>query len=222
MKRTRLIGLVIGVVVVAAGLVGLGYILASGPDTPSVAAPPPAPAAAAPGASGQELRALLDKGRVETYHAKYQASSTDPAAAGQDLTLELWQRGTDRRQDLVINADGKKAHSAGFLLPTGAIACTSQADAPWACKNVAGQSTEPMLDQLAGQFAGQAGTARDDTIIGHKVRCFTVPVSTTTGEICLTDRGVPARVLAGPSRFELTDLTTDITDDTFRPPAQPV
>ena len=104
MKRTRLIGLVIGGVVVAAGLVGLGYVLASGPDTPSSAVP--APAAAAPGAGGQELRALLDKGRVETYHAKYKASSTDPAAAGQLTALV-----TDRSQDV----DVRIAASAALL-----------------------------------------------------------------------------------------------------------
>jgi hypothetical protein len=225
MKRLRQIALVAGIIAVGAGLVGAGYLLASNKDDA-----PAAPQAAAPtsgtatnGAGGAELRALLEHGRSETYHARYKASSTDPGAAGQDLTLELWQRGSDRRQDLLLNADGKKAHSAGFLLPSGAVSCTMQADTPWSCKNVSGSaSSEPMLDQMAGQFAGQAGLGRDDSIVGFKVRCFAVPVGTGTGEICLTERGVPARVMAGPSRFELTELDTTVQDETFRPPAQPV
>jgi hypothetical protein len=223
MGRKRLILVVLAAVAVAAGLVGAGYLLARpAGDAAPAAAPPPTTSAIANGAGGAELRGLLGKGRGETYHARYQASSTDPGAAGQDLVLELWQRGTDRRQDLLIAADGRKAHSAGFLLPGGAVSCTSSADAPWTCKKVTGNQTgEPMLDQLAEQFSGKAGAGRDDTIADLKVRCFPVPAGTTTGEICLTEHGVPARVLAGPSRFELTALTTDIADGTFQPPAHP-
>jgi hypothetical protein len=216
MKR---IALIIGLVVVAGGLVGIGYWLASGSTTTPQPAAAPAPQT---GAGGDELRGLLDHGKSQIYHARYQASSSDPNAAGQDLTLEMWQKGTDRRQDLLITADGKKAHSAGFLLPSGAVACTTQADSPWNCRNVPGGTpNQPMLDQLAAQFAGQAGAGRDDQIAGHKVRCFTVSVGATPGEICLTPDGVPARVLAGPSRFELVDLSTDIPTDTFHLPAQP-
>jgi hypothetical protein len=222
MKRARLVALVIGIVVVAAGLVAAGYLLArSGGDNPPAAAPPPT-SAAPDGSGGAELRVLLDKGRAEVYHARYQASSTDPSAAGQELTLEMWQRGTDRRQDLLMSGGGKTAHSAGFLLPSGAVSCTSQADAPWTCKKVQGaEASQPTLDKLAEQFSGKAGAGRDDTIATLKVRCFAVPAGPNTGEICLTDHGIPARVLAGPSRFELTTLTTDVPDNTFQPPALP-
>jgi hypothetical protein len=223
MGRKRLVLLVLAVVAVSAGLFGAGYLLArSAGDAAPAAAPPPSTSAAPNGAGGAELRGLLGKGRGETYHARYQATSADPGAAGQDLVLELWQRGTDRRQDLQITANGTKAHSAGFLLPSGAVSCTSSADTPWTCKKVtANQTTDPMLDQLAEQFSGKAGAGRDDTIAALKVRCFPIPTGTTTGEICLTDHGIPARVLAGPSRFELTTLNTDIADTTFQPPAQP-
>src|SRR5919197_5860025 len=108
MKR---IALIIGLVVVAAGLVGIGYWLASGSSTPT--ATPQPPAVPQTGAGGDELRGLLDNGKAQIYHARYQASSSDPNAAGQDLVLEMWQQGTNRRQDLLITADGKKAHSAG-------------------------------------------------------------------------------------------------------------
>ena len=206
----------------AAGVLGtLGAVVILDGDG---GAPAPVSAVPAdPGVAG-ELLTLLEQGRGKTFHARYQATSSDAAVASQQLTLELWQKPQRQRQDVIISASGTSGRSAGFVSESGAVSCTQEgaADRPWSCRTVPGPAeTGPtaLVKQLTSQVAGQQVTVHDDRIAGEQVRCFGLPLGTATAEVCVTGQGVPARVSSGASRFELVELSAEVSDDIFTPPA---
>lgn len=173
------------------------------------------------GPSGAELGALLAKGKDAVFHARYRAVSEDPAAAGQDLSMELWRKVPRERFDVTVSVDGRTARSSGFRLPGDSVACTSEGDGPWSCQPVAGaEPTGPdaLIAQIAAEMDGRTIVARDDRVGGFAVRCFALPLDASPGEVCVTGKGVPARVSAGPSRIELVQLAETVPDDVFSAP----
>ncbi|MGI8685070.1 MAG: hypothetical protein ACR2MO_08300 [Acidimicrobiales bacterium] len=175
------------------------------------------------GPQGAEFGALLAKGKQAVFHARYSAVSDDPEAAGQELSMELWRKAPRERFDVTISAGGTTARSSGFRLPKDSVACTSEADGPWTCQPAEAGAAGPdaLIAQVAAEMKGRTIVARDDRIGGSSVRCFTLPLDSYPGEVCVTRTGVPARVSAGPSRIELVELTTTVPDQVFSPPATP-
>lgn len=174
------------------------------------------------GPQGAEMGALLSKGKEAVFHAQYRAVSDDPAAAGQELSMELWRKAPRERFDVSVSVGGRQAKTSVFRLPERAVGCTSEADGPWNCRPIS--STEPagpdaLIAQVADEMKGRTISARDDRLGGNAVRCFTLPLESYPGEVCLTAKGIPARVSAGPSRIELVRLMTTVPDGAFSPPA---
>jgi hypothetical protein len=168
-----------------------------------------------------ELITLLSHGRGVTFHARYRAVTAQSAASGESVLLDLWRRPPAEREDTTITVSGRTEKASGFLLKSGVVVCR-QTSGTWTCREVSGVQTstaETLVASITRQVAGRNVSARDDTIGGHKVRCFTLELDTGPGEICVTTDGIPVRISAGDSRFELTELTTSVSDAIFRLPA---
>jgi hypothetical protein len=198
-----------------------------GPSSSSATGVTPTTAPLAPGqtrpptAAGTELTRLIDAGRSQTFHARYAATSTDPATAGSQVTLDLWRKPPKEREELVQSSGGRTVRSAGFLLPPLSVLCRqTDPSAPWACANTPQTQADDLLKGVTGEVAGQAAGARDDTVASRPVRCFGVP-GDQPSELCLTAQGITARLTTGASKIELVDLSFDVSDDVFTPPATP-
>lgn len=180
------------------------------------------PAALSP--EGAELVALLSKSRSLTFHAKYRGVSTDPSVEGQSLTVELWRKPPAEREDVEVSVSSSSSRSAGFLLSDGVVACNRTDARPWSCRKVAGippSGTETLVRVITEAVAKREVSVKDETVAGRKARCFTVILETGDGEICVSSEGIPLRISAGPSRFELIELSTTVPDGVFKPPATP-
>lgn len=171
---------------------------------------------------GREMISLVEKGRKATFHARYRATPSGGQGAGQELTLELWRKPPLEREDTLFVTQGARGHSAGFLRPDKATLCTRRNDEPWTCNPLPGvqrSGPEALVSQLSETVARSRVEVRDDTVAGFPVRCFTVAVSGSPAELCLTEEGVSARVSAGGTRIELVSLSEDVPDSVFEPPA---
>ncbi|MGH9149387.1 MAG: hypothetical protein ACRD0F_03515, partial [Acidimicrobiales bacterium] len=80
---------------------------------------------------------------------------------------------------------------------------------------------DSLVSQVAARVGGRLVEARDDTVAGRAARCFTIFVGNETSDVCTTREGVPLRIAAGAASFELVELTADVPEQAFRPPAQP-
>ena len=155
------------------------------------------------------------------YHARYRAVSDDPAAAGQELSMELWRKAPRERFDVTVSVEGREARSSVYRLPERALACTSEGDRPWSCQPVS--ASEPagpdaLIAQVAAEMKGRSIAARDDRLGDIAVRCFALSLESYPAEVCLSAGGIPVRVSAGPSRIELVELATSVPESVFSPP----
>lgn len=170
-----------------------------------------------------ELASLIEKGTKVTFHARYRATSSDPSAGGQELTMELWRHPPHQRHDVVVSASGKNARSALFVRPSQSVLCTREGEAAWTCRNVPdtqASGPEALLRQITEQ-AGRVSSPRDHVIAGSAVRCFVFPLAASTGEVCVTGDGIPARISSEPSSIELVELTREEpSPQVFDPPAR--
>lgn len=176
------------------------------------------------GPGGRELAALLERGKAAVFHARYKAVTQDPAATGQELSMELWRRAPQERFDVTVSAQGRQAVSSVFRLSEATVACTREGEQAWTCRPVsaAGPSApDALIARLAEETKGRTFTVRHDRINDTPVRCFTVALDAYPAEVCVTTSGVPARVSAGPSRIELVELDSSVAADVFSPPAAP-
>jgi hypothetical protein len=168
-----------------------------------------------------ELVALLEAGEEEQFHARYRATAAPGAPEAGTVTIELWRSPPRVRQDVVVTVDSETATSSAFLLPEGGIGCTREGEGAWTCTGIPGDQTAA-TDSLARQVTSQVGegpvTVRDARVAGVDVRCFSLPVSGATAEVCVTDKGVPALISSEGSRIELVDLTSEVAAAVFTPP----
>lgn len=174
--------------------------------------------------AGAELARLLEAGRKETFHARYQATSSEPGAVGQQVILELWRKPPREREELSQTAGGQTVRTAGFLLPPQSVLCRQPAGAAWSCANSpqgVARDSEGLLRGVTSEVARAAANARDDVVAAAPVRCFMVPTGGQASELCLTLQGITARVSTGTSKVELVHLAFDVPDDVFVPPAPP-
>jgi hypothetical protein len=173
---------------------------------------------------GAELVALLSKGKSQTFHAKYRGITTDPSVQGQSLIVELWRKPPIEREDAEITVSNSTSRSAGFLLEDGVVVCSKTDVRPWSCRRVAGipaSGTETLVRTITDAVAKHQVKVRDSTVAGRKARCFTVTLEGGDGEICVSPDGIPLRISAGPSHFELIELSMTVPGDAFKLPATP-
>ncbi|MGH9137104.1 MAG: hypothetical protein ACRD0G_08655 [Acidimicrobiales bacterium] len=225
-RRWWLIGGVVVAVVVAAVI---GFAVLGGDDDgddasdPASGAPPslPPPVEAQLDAEGQELVDLLESGRDGTYHATYVATVD---AAGAEQTLELWRRDGLLRQDTRQVSDAGTVETAGFLLEDGeTIACDRVNEGDWTCaRQVSPQSADGVFGTITSQLEGADVTVTEEEVAGRPARCFAVPAPDGEVSQCVSADGIPLRLRGPGVELLLTDLSEDVPDDIFTPPAEPV
>lgn len=165
----------------------------------------------------RELERLLDRGRNTTFHASYDA--VVEGISGNAVTIETWRKDGDVRQDMVVQSGDQQLRTATIDVDGERTVCTQTNNDPWQCRPEA-SAGDPLVGAVRERLAGGDVLARDDTIDGQRVRCFTVtPPSGDTSELCSTKEGVPVRVTAGKSRLELTALERDVDPSVFSAPA---
>jgi hypothetical protein len=219
-RRKRL---VVGLVA-AVALLAVAFAVWQGRDD----APQPGPLAGvdltALGAQGSELVGLLRLGRDETFHARYRSTPPTTDEAGtQEVTIELWRKPPDQRQDVVVTAGSEVGRSSSFVRGKEAMSCVEEAPRRWTCRKVAAASDtgpDAFLARLVSEASGPASDPRDDTVAGTSVRCFNVPLPSGTAEVCATRSGVPARIRVGPAFLELVELSSTVPDRVFTLPAK--
>jgi len=171
-------------------------------------------------AEGQELVALLEKGLEATYHARYKSVLADPRAEGTEMTMEVWRRGALTRQEVAVQAPTTRTRSATFQLPPQTFQCNQIGDNPWSCKPPSdAKPITPPEDEIREELGRGAIKARDESMGGAPVRCFTFPSGGELTETCLMRDGAVARMTTASSRFDLVAFSRVVADDVFLLPA---
>jgi hypothetical protein len=180
---------------------------------------------AALGPQVAELVSLLERGEQTQYHAQYRAITPEGTPAGTSMSIELWRSPPRLRQDVTVTAAGETATSAAFLLPSGGVGCTRETtDASWTCTAIPkdqSTATESLARQITQQTGAGPVTVRATRIAGVAVRCFNLPVSEATAEVCVTGEGIPALINSGGTRIELVSLAKQVPSKVFTPPVEP-
>jgi hypothetical protein len=176
-------------------------------------------------AEGQELLDLLEGGRDLTHHATYVATG-DPATVPGELTIQVWRSDgrvrTDTRQ---VTEDGS-VETAGFLLGDDSIiTCNRANEGEWTCatqESGTDTSADTFFGTYATQLQGRDVSVADEEIGGRAARCFSVTGEDGEVSFCITPDGLPVRLRGQATELLLTDLSEDVPDDVFTPPAEPV
>lgn len=186
---------------------------------------PPPPVSGGIDAEGQELLDLLEAGNERTYHASY-AVTGDPDVIGDELRIDVWRRDGAVRQDLhQVTANGT-VDTASFISPDGeVVGCQRIDEGAWTCalQSAGDEFTEAgLFGTLARELEGADVTATDDTVADRDARCFTVARSGGEESQCMSLDGIPLSRVGGGAELVLDDLSEDVPDDIFTPPAEPV
>ena len=177
--------------------------------------------------SGSELEELLARSRDATYHATYEATTPPETEAGtaRSYQLEIFRSEGRTRQDTVTVLDGGDYLTAGILDDGLSTICTKQGTADWVCSQnevTDDTVTDGIFGEIVRSLGGVTVTATDDVIDGRDVRCFSYESPDGPGSMCLTEEGIPVRIVGGTSELLLTELEDTVADDAFEPPAEPV
>ena len=173
------------------------------------------------GPAAQELVALLEAAKDETYHAEFEGTS--PESPDSVIRLETWQRPPFVRQDSSLTVAGQLARTASFALPDGGVRCTRIGEQPWSCRS-AGPG-ELSADALSGSVLERLATSdvrvRSTAVDGVDVKCFTLTSATEgSSELCVDEAGVAVRVRSGGSELRRVVFDAQVGDDSvFEPPA---
>lgn len=214
-------------VVVVVVVVALGGGDGDDDATDQVGGPPslPPPVSAAVDAEGQELLDLLETGRSLTVHARYEATG-DEEAIGTELTVDLWRRDGQVRQDTHQVTEAGTVDTAGFLLEDDVvISCQRVEDAEWTCatQSAAGQFTaDALFGTVASQLQGSDVVVTDEEVNGEPARCFAVTATDGPVNLCVAADGLPLRLRGEDTELVLTERSDDVPEETFTPPAEPV
>ncbi|MFN2608022.1 MAG: hypothetical protein ABR511_09020 [Acidimicrobiales bacterium] len=200
-------GIVIGVVVAAIVAVAIVVTIRSG-ERDQVATPPAGSAAStapAPTGPAAELVRLLRRGASLDFDARYTSAGSAPS------TAHLWRRPPLARLDTQSGSGDTASTSAQIVTSGGPVACTQAGRGPWSC------APKPGLDvaevgvippSVVAALSAVHVTARDDTVIGLAVRCFTIAAGPgASADVCVTSSGVPARLASGDTRLDLVSLS---------------
>jgi hypothetical protein len=164
-----------------------------------------------------ELFELVARGAGATYHARYDVRFSD-----EDFIAAVWQQPPLRRHDLTLAAGGEAEHLSTIFDGERSARCTKAGDADWTCDDdPSGQQSE-----LEGLFAlvtnalfGAEVGARDDTVAGVDVRCFTGVEQDRTEEVCTTHDGVIVRATTSEATLVLQELSREVPAQVFVIPA---
>ena len=212
---------VIGAVVVAIGVVTFLTIRAGtgGDDlVPATEAPTTVPLSS----SHAELLRLVEQGRRASYSVVYR----QVGPAGESIVRQARRPPEERVENVSGTGDATK-RTMTVVTATGRIGCTQEGTGPWSCAPQPGRGGGALTDILSATIVAQLGSleveGRDDQVAGHDVRCFTLTGSQgPPAEMCLTTDGILARVVAGDTRLEMTELDRAAPPDSaFVPPAPP-
>jgi hypothetical protein len=166
----------------------------------------------------QELLDLVDRGRTGTFHARYTILSPGLGESAATAELEVWRDADRIRQDTVILDAAGPTRTAGFGSPTGTVGCQQAPGGAWSCRQVATEAYDPSEDFMTGilELLGASPvTVQDGTVGPFAGRCFALEGA----ELCLSAEGVPLRVDAGGTAYEVLELDDDVDDADFVPPA---
>jgi hypothetical protein len=133
----------------------------------------------------------------------------------------MWQKGKAYRQDSAAATGGGTAML--LKLEDRVVLCQQPAGGKFTCtlaSETQVSSFDTVRSSLLSHLATSQLTARDATIAGRSVRCFSVPEPEKL-ELCATPEGVFARISAPEGTFELLSLEDEVDDSVFIPPATP-
>lgn len=166
----------------------------------------------------QELLDLVDQGRAATFHARYTVLSPSLGESASSAELEVWRDADRIRQDTsVVDASGVIRTSA-FGSEAGTVGCQQPPGGEWTCQRVADEPFDPSDDFVSGILGlldASPVTVREASVGPFAGRCFDLEAA----ELCLTDDGVPLRVDAGGTSYEVVELDDTVVDSDFEPPA---
>jgi hypothetical protein len=175
------------------------------------------------GAEAQALLELVDLGRAGTFHARYALSSAELGAGAAAAELEVWRAPDQIRQDTMLTDSTGVVRTAAFAGAAGTIGCRHDG-AAWRCEQVTDDAYDPTNDLLAGvlpMLVGAEVASTAATVGPYDARCFTID-GPSVAELCLSPEGVPLRVDAGGTRYEVLEVDAAVTEADFVPPADVV
>lgn len=157
-----------------------------------------------------------------TVYAKYRVE----VAARPDATsiIEVWQKDGKLRQDAIVE-DPEKGEGRLAVLDLGdrVVLCQQPPAGQFSCGLVSEEQAttyEQLRVGLLADLEDQEITARDETVEGRDLRCFTVELAEAS-ELCVTESGVLARISGPQGNFELLETSDEVDDSVFVPPAEP-
>jgi hypothetical protein len=216
-----LVALLVGGVVV-----GLIAILAGGgdDDDPSAGGSSTTNTTEPLGEHAQDLLGRLERGRAGQVHLRL--VSAEAAIEGRTIVVEMWRDGDLVRQDVLIEAPGSRNEVSAFQLPTGNVICQRAAEGDeWACQRSVSTATENgdpvgLIEAAAANLQGADVSATDEEIDGTSVRCYAIDRPEGASSLCLTDDGVPLRLVAQGQELTATSVEREVDADVFTPPAE--
>lgn len=169
-----------------------------------------------------EMLRLVEQGRNGSYSVTYRQSGP----SGESIVRQVRRPPSERSETQTGSGEGAK-RSVTVVSAAGRVVCTQQGGGPWACENRPGRGSGGITDILSATVVGQISRLRveasDAQVAGHDVRCFNVSGGEgPAAEMCLTRDGILARVAAGDTRLEMTELDRSTPrESAFVPPAPP-
>lgn len=175
--------------------------------------------------TGQELLDLLAKGRDLPLHIKFDPDPTQVSETSGSLTMELWRRDGQVRQDLVLAGTNVRSEVSAFELPDGNAVCQRASEAEWVCnatKSTATENGEPagIIESAAKDLAGAKVAATEDTILGTPVRCYAIDGESGRSTLCVTDEGVPMRIAVSNQVLTASVVEREVDPKVFQLPAK--
>lgn len=199
---------IIGLVVVAIA-VAITVTIRSGTSDHQAASPTSTTAAPGPGA---ELARLLARSRTLVFDARYTAVDQSSASS----SAQVWRRPPLARLDTVSGSGDSARRNAQIITTSGAVNCSQVGTGPWSCAPKPGLrigDVGVVPPVVVAALSSARVTARDDTVAGLSVRCFTVSGQDGSAELCVTPDGIPARMVAGAAHLDLVSLSRDRAAD---------
>jgi hypothetical protein len=219
------LALVLVALLVGGGIVAVIAIVSGGDDDdPSVEATSTTGTTEPLGEQAQDLLSRLERGRAGQVHLRL--ASADGAVDGRTIVVEMWRDGDLVRQDVIIEAAGSRNEVSAFQLPSGNVICQrTAADAEWGCQQSMSTATESgdpvgLIEAAAANLQGADVTATDEEIDGTAVRCYAIERPEGASALCLTDDGVPLRLIAQGQELTATSVEREVHADVFTPPAE--
>ncbi len=226
-ERGASVRLVVVLVLLVAAIGGATYFLLSDDDDdgPTASSPDGSSTTTTEPLTGdaEDLLTRLERGRDDPVHVRLES---DGAAGEDSATVEIWRDGDLVRQDVLLDGPSGRSEVSSFQLADGNVICQRPtADGQWVCERAVSVGTESgtpsgLIEAVAANLQGADVAATDDEIDGTAVRCYSIDRADDTTTLCLTEDGVPMRLLAEALELTATTVEREIARDVFTPPAE--